>query len=165
MAPKVSAITKEKCFQKFNDQQIKQQKKLDEIDKCPNLVSDVRLFLKMQVTQRNSLDRFSIEQKILSQNLYYKSPLYYAFLRDMRFTLLSPTSINRWLPIKDFLSGFDNKEAIFNLRRQLADFDNDIMKYSCITFDEVHCRPELEYNDKHDQLTVLLMTVKIDCHV
>lgn len=26
------------------------------------------------------------------------------------------------------------------------------MKCACITFDEIHCRTELEYNDKHDHV-------------
>lgn len=64
----------------------------------------------------------------------------------------SPSSINRWIPIPDFLPGFANKEAIYNFKIQMAGFDDESSKYACISFDEMHCRSELEYNDKYDHV-------------
>lgn len=122
-----------------------------EIEKCTFIADDVKMFVKMQVTQRTSFEKWSMENKILAQSLYYKSPAYYTFLRAMEFVLPSPSSINRWLPIKSFLPGLGNKEAIYNLNIQLSGFE-DNMKFACITFDEMRCRSELEYNDKHDNI-------------
>lgn len=122
----------------------------NEIEKCAYIAEDVRMFVKMQVVERTAVKRWSMEQKILAQNLFYKTPSYHTFLRSMGFFLPSPTSINRWLPIKNVLPGFVNKEAICNLNTQLSSF-NELQKYACKTFDEIRCRPELEYNDKHDQ--------------
>lgn len=67
-------------------------------------------------------------------------------MRNLGFQLPSVSSINRWLPVKNYTAGFNNEEAIFNIRQQLSDIEDDQMLYACISFDEMHCRGELEYN-------------------
>lgn len=124
----------------------------NEIASCNFLDANVRLFLEMQVIQRKSVSKWGIDQRLLAQNMFFKSAMYYNFMRELGFQLPSPSSLHRWLPVKQYLPGFSNKEAIFNFKFQLSELNCDSAKYAVITFDEMHCRAELEYNKKTDSI-------------
>lgn len=121
-------------------------KELDHLD------GDAKVFAKMQMVKRKSTEKWGLDERLLAQSFFYKSPSFYMYLRKIGLYLPSASSISRWLPVKNYTAGFNNEEAILNIRQQLSDIQDDKILYACISFDEMHCRGDLYYNSKHDRI-------------
>lgn len=110
-----------------------------------------KIFCKMLMNTRTKNKKWPNEQKLLAQNIYYRSSGGYKYLREnLNFNLPSKTSLVRWQPIKHLSPGFN--EIIFSgIKEKICDMSYD-SKQVVLIFDEVYIKSELVYNIYSDQI-------------
>lgn len=110
----------------------------------------VKTFANMTLDRKKR--RYLEKEKEIALGLYFKSPSYYSFLREIGFDLPCKTTINRWIPIKnvDFGINMDIFEQI-NAKFQDPNIPDED-KVCAIVEDEIHIRSELEYNAFMDRM-------------
>lgn len=118
------------------------------IDEQDHLSREANVFCKMLLNKRSKTTVWVEEQRNLAHTINFKSQSAYRFLRKLGFTLPSPSSLNRWLPIETMTPGF-NIPLLAKMKEQFVNVDSKIRK-AVLTFDEMHCRSDLEYNIKLD---------------
>lgn len=121
-----------------------------EIDKL-SVCRERKILMKMQLRDQKSKMKWNIDERLLAQSMFYKNHACYEFLRNIGLSLPTSTSISHWLPVKTYKAGFSNKEAFYNIKMELSKYPGEKERYACLTFDEIHCRAELEYNKKLDR--------------
>lgn len=105
--------------------------------------------IKVLVSKKCHGRRYSKQEKMLCQTLYYKDPGYYKFLRDSLDGLL-PTKVTmlRWQPIKTLKIG-----VVPEIFAYLKDVGNTLTEHDrnvVITLDEMDGRQGLQYDSNRD---------------
>lgn len=121
--------------------------KIDSCDTSP----EAKTFSKMILFKRSKSKIWKPKEKILAQNLHFKSPATYKFLRNyLKMNLPSISSIYRWSPIKKLKPGL-NSNLTENLKNIIKEWDNE--KRECILiFDEIAIKRELSYDSTNDEI-------------
>lgn len=131
---------KESKFEPFRDI-------ISNLKSTPNIVKTFCIMV-----LKNSLHRksYTEDEKLVAQTLFFKSASLYNYLRREGFSLPSPSSIKRWMPIKTIQPGIINS-TINELKGKFANNDiPDKDRIGILAFDEMRIRTELELNTKLD---------------
>lgn len=114
-----------------------------QIESLPNLSSHAKEFGKMILSKKPK--EWPMEQKKLAQQIYFKSPSCYNFLREiLNFQMPSKSSLCRWTLIKNLKPGI-NESILSALKNEVSSMDTKSKKIILI-FDEVSIRRDLEYD-------------------
>lgn len=152
---------------KFNlKQKIKQKNKITHISKLKNRVSSLitRNNFKNSVNMHNFSSKnskaivtmqlkdrrrpWTLNEKKLALNLYYKSPTAYKFLRSQKVNLPGPSTIRRWIGQSKFLPGI-SKLFFSHLQKKFE--SSDYKEKACtVCFDEMYIKEFLEYSKDFD---------------
>lgn len=134
---------------KENKHQQKQPDVLKRISELDWISTSSKVFCKMVLKKRSKTSKWNDDEKSLAQNIYYRSPKTYTFIRDkLGFSLPSKSSIIRWQPVKNLSPGL-NKVVIDNLQEQIKEIQTCDRK-CVLLFDEISIRKELQYNQVKD---------------
>ena len=102
----------------------------------------------MLLLQKSSMT-WSAEQKVLAQNIFYRSQSAYVFLRDgLNLNLPHVSSLHRWSPVKNMQPGFINT-AHNEFLKKFTEMDKK-SQICAIVFDEIAIRRDLTYNSAVD---------------
>lgn len=122
----------------------------DDINKLP-IDENAKNFCKMLTISRFKNQKWPEEQKIIAQNIFYRSSSSYKYLREsLNFNLPSKSSLIRWQPVKYLSPGFNNN-ALMKIKEKLSVMSSD-SKQAVLLFDEIHIRSDLIYNIYSDQI-------------
>lgn len=115
----------------------------------PAVKSNSQTFCQLLLRKNNY--SYSENEKNLSENVYFKSPAAYKFMRDvLQFNLPSLSSLQRWIPVKNLVPGFNTN--VLNLIRSRVNTMDDLSRNAVLVFDEVSIRRDLKYNSVEDQI-------------
>ena len=104
----------------------------------------------MIMVKRSKAQKWAEPFKILAQNMYYRSPKAYNFMRDrLSFELPSKASLIRWQPIKNFSPGTENSFMLEKLKEKINTLTT-VGKECCLIFDEIRIRKDLKFNTIRD---------------
>lgn len=91
---------------------------------------------------------WTLNEKNLALNLYYKSPTAYKFLRSQKVNLPGPSTIRRWIGQSKFLPGFSQ---LFFSHIQKKFESSDYKGKACtVCFDEMYIKEFIEYSKEFD---------------
>lgn len=114
-----------------------------------SLSENAATLIQVLTSKKGSGKRYSKEERILCQNLYYKNPGYYAFLRQSLDGLLpSKITMLRWQPIKTLAIGIVRE--IISYLKAIGDSLEEIDRKIVITLDEMDGRQGLRYDSTRD---------------
>lgn len=124
----------------------------DRIEQLPNTVpKPAKTFSGMILRPKGSKKAYTEDEKVIAQNICFRSNKAYNFMKDaLNIHLPSKSSLNNWLPLKHLTSGF-NKSLMDKLRHQFADM-KDYEKQSILMFDEIVVRNDLKFHEVLDQI-------------
>lgn len=113
-----------------------------------NKPAAVKNFISMQLL-KGKQKTWTLTEKNLALQLYYKSPSAYKFMRtNLEFALPSVRTIQNWLKVASLTSGVNSnfvKKLILKSKTMSTE-----EKYCVVCFDEFALQPKLEYNSKDD---------------
>lgn len=115
------------------------------------LPENASTLINVLVAKKSRGKRYSKQEKILCQTLYYKDPGYYKFLRDSLDGLLpSKVTMLRWQPIKTLKIGVVPEILAYlkDVGKTLSEYDRNVV----ITLDEMDGRQGLQYDSNRDCL-------------
>ena len=91
---------------------------------------------------------WTLNEKNLALNLYYKSPTAYKFLRSQNVILPGPSTIRRWIGQSKFLPGF-SKLFFSHIQKKFE--SSDYKEKACtVCFDEMYIKEFIEYSKEFD---------------
>ncbi|KAF0705671.1 THAP domain-containing protein 9, partial [Aphis craccivora] len=91
---------------------------------------------------------WTLNEKNLALNLYYKSPTAYKFLRTQKVNLPGPSTIRRWISQSKFLPGF-SKLFFSHIQKKFE--SSDYKEKACtVCFDEMCIKEFIEYSKEFD---------------
>ncbi|KAL4153780.1 hypothetical protein QTP88_001613 [Uroleucon formosanum] len=112
--------------------------------KFPSINS--KAMVTMQLKDRSH--PWSLNEKKLALNLYYKSPTAYKFLRSQKVNLPGPSTIRRWIGQSKFLPGF-SKLFFSHIQKKFE--SSDYKEKACtVCFDEMYIKEFIEYSKEFD---------------
>lgn len=110
-----------------------------------------KTFCKMLTNYRSKNEKWPSDQKLLAQNIYYRSSATYKYLREnLNLNLPSKTSLVRWQPIKHLNPGF-NLNIFSSIKEKISSMSENL-KQVVLIFDEVYIKSDLIYNIYSDQI-------------
>lgn len=124
----------------------------DRITELPdNICRPAKILSGMILRPSKSKKQYSEDEKIIAQNMCFRSNKLYMFLREtLNIHLPSKSSINKWLPLKNMTSGFD-KNLLERLRLKFGSM-TELEKQSILMYDEIVIRNDLKFNEALDQI-------------
>ncbi|KAL4141601.1 hypothetical protein QTP88_004217 [Uroleucon formosanum] len=91
---------------------------------------------------------WTLNEKNLALNLYYKSPTAYKFLRTQKVNLPGPSTICRWIGQSKFLPGL-SKLFFSHIQKRFE--SSDYKEKACtVCFDEIYIKEFIEYSKEFD---------------
>lgn len=126
--------------------QNKNNKSIDFINLLRFPSENAKTLVKMQISRKKSSTKsWSLKEKQLALNIFYKSPSTYKFLYfSKQINLPGLTSIKRWIGNLRCLPGLNT--SLFKQLKTKVDAMSRQEKYCSLVFDEIKIKNVLEYN-------------------
>lgn len=109
---------------------------------------NAKVFARMLLIKNKT---YSKEEKWISQNLFFRNAALYNFMREtLDFHLPHPTSLYKWMEIKNISTGF-HEEVLTKIKEKVDQLPK-ISKNVVLIFDEISIEENITYNNFKDRI-------------